>query len=106
MPCYTVQTMSVEFQAKNKELLISALNQLGWHFVCSNQTIAVRHLGRSFSIDLTNHRASIQSDQQQHLNELKRAYSTQAIKQVAAINKWQIANVKGNRGQFVRGIRR
>jgi len=92
MPCWTVQTMSVEFQAKHKDLLEKAILKLGWQlkYIDNGKSIVVGEPSTSFTIDLANKKATILSSQQSQLNRLKQAYSQQAVQKVAQLNKWQM----------------
>lgn len=87
MPCYTMQTMSVEFKAESRELLIKALKSLGWGF---NEAAHSLYLDNGIVLNLHTGRATIASYQQSKLNELKRAYSYQALQRVAQKGRWTI----------------
>ncbi len=90
--------MSVEFKAKNLELLKKALAQLGWRYASLGPTTIV--IG-DISINLKTEKATIPTSAQGRLNELKRAYSYQAVKLSAASKGWTI---QGNttKGQMVK----
>lgn len=104
MPCYTVQTMSVEFKAEHLDLLGKAITALGWKVsATSNNWWSVQPTGATpFTIDFKAQKAVIVSSQQAKLNELKRAYSMEALKRVAVKNRWQISKTKATKGQLIR----
>ena len=88
MPCYEVRTMSVEFKAQHKSLLMMALKNLGWNWREENGKLNVSY---DIVIDLSNQQAEVPEGRrsQSKLNELKRAYSSAAISKVAKVNLWQ-----------------
>jgi hypothetical protein len=96
--------MSVEFHAEHADLLEKAINGLGWSTIRRGNLWTTGPVGRSMLIDLDEGLATIQPEQQSMLNELKRAYSAQAIKMVAAKNRWtaSFTNVAKTRGQFIK----
>ena len=76
MPCWEVRTISVEFQAKHRDLLDQAISVVG---------LRVRELGRNriglnngITLDLDKNTAEFQyASQQSDLNRLKQEYSRQ-----------------------------
>ena len=86
MPCYQVNTVSVEFKATSTEHLLAALKALGWSYNYDER--AQRIYVRNFEIDLAAGKAEITRYQQDYLNELKVAYSTEVVKSVAAKRRW------------------
>lgn len=104
MPCYTVQTMSVEFQAKHADLLTDAIKALGWGLRQRGNTYYVDTPNGAIAIDLDRQQAELRPEQQDRLNELKRAYSTQAIKRVAALKKWQVVARSATTGVMMKRI--
>jgi len=108
MPCYMVQTVSVEFKASNAELLRKALEALDWK-VCSwtnNQVIVQpKNSYQSLTLNLGVGKAQIQSSQQSQLNELKRAYSLQALTMASQGKGWGLLmqhTTTGTKGRLVR----
>jgi hypothetical protein len=85
--------MSVAFQAAHQDLLEKALKTLGWQYSATKGyvVIADRQYGQ-FQINLLTGQATIRSEQQTKLNELKQAYSGEAIKSLSVNpkNRWQI----------------
>ncbi|MFA5262216.1 MAG: hypothetical protein WC378_00210 [Opitutaceae bacterium] len=103
MPCYEVRTVSVEFQAAHKDLLIKAIQALGWTYAVSGARVLVRPQGGyEMTVDLSAGVVVAQDQQQFRVNELKRAYSVQAIKQTAKLNGWLIETENVTKGAFVR----
>jgi len=92
MPCYTVQTMSVAFKAQNEDLLIAALNELDWKFQKIGRKISI--LGQGIVLDLATEQAVLTGAglqvAQDNLNQLKRAYAMEAVKQLTRKQHWSI----------------
>jgi hypothetical protein len=93
--------MSVKFKADHADLLEKALDGLGlardW-----NVAKTFCRLANGIELDLRTGRASIQPQQQGKLNELKRAYATEAIKLLAQKNRWVVSKTTATKGQFIR----
>lgn len=87
MPCYEVQTMSVEFTAQHRDLLDKAIGALKWNVVVESAGRLVLQNGM-IVLDLNNNTAQVTNGWQRQLNELKRAYSQQCIDRVARLNAW------------------
>jgi len=113
MPCYQVQTVSVEFKIAHRDLLDKALDALARDTIGSEAMGWVRdwniagtfcRLQNGIELDLRIGKASMQASQQGQLNELKRAYSQQAIKLAAKLNGWQLKSKNNLNGQLVRGV--
>ena len=90
MPCWEINTMSVDINATNRDLLETAIKSLG---------LAYERAGNDFYVDgfsITEDQAILRSDQQYGtLNAIKRAYSKESIKKVAKAKGWTGAwNVK------------
>ena len=97
MPCYQVRTMSVEFQAKHRDLLDEALKSLGWNSYETDQGLILA--GRGIRIDLGNQQAEVEAGVgQSNLNRLKQAYSEQALKRVARLKGWHHKSTNQNNG--------
>ena len=74
MPCYQVQTVSVEFHAKNRELLDKAIKELGWRVSENSARAMVVYPTNSYNaltLDLQTGHAAFADGQQSKLNELK-----------------------------------
>lgn len=101
MPCYEVRTLSVEFKAEHIDLLEKALDSLGWIRDWNGAKTFCR-LNNGIELDLRTGKATIQEGQQDRLNQLKRAYSMEALKQVTVKNRWQINKIKATKGSLIR----
>ena len=85
MPCYEVRTMSVEFHAEHRDVLLQALKNLGWNYtVLSSGKV----LSKGMELDLAAGKAELPENCQGQLNMLKRAYSAAALDKVAKLNMW------------------
>jgi len=94
MPCWEVRTVSVEFKADNRALLNAAIEELGWrHQVASNGEVIIN--GGDITLDLVRERATVRDSQQAALNQLKQAYSRQAVKSAAKRFNWA-CKMQGN----------
>jgi len=107
MPCYTVQTTDVKFKVEHMDLLEQALKALNWTFAkdlsYDRSTVKAYLLGNGIRIDLTTGLARVTESQQDKLNELKRAYSKEALKKFAKLNQWSIpATGKVNKGTLIK----
>lgn len=92
MPCHTVNLVSVEFKAKSEKLLLQALDRLGWSYSYDEQSMRLRVY--TWEIDLKNETAVIENYQQDQLNNLKRAYSMEVVKEVAAKRRWVLKQAR------------
>lgn len=89
MPCYEVRTVSVEFRAENRNLLDRAIKSLGWHA----QELQDKRLDVQFGqikFDLVAGKAEVLEGCQGKLNELKQAYSREAVKAAAKKCQWGV----------------
>jgi hypothetical protein len=100
MPCYEVRTVSVEFRAENRALLDAAIRSLSGGLAVVEQSYDGRlNLGYgAIKLDLDAGRAEVRDGYQGHLNELKRAYSREAIKAAAKRCQWS-CKLQGNKAQ-------
>jgi len=107
MPCYQVNILSVEFKARNRELLKRAINAIDYDAVEVGENI-IRVVGRarSHGRNVTGTRIEINLEtglarmtdaktNQDLLNELKRSYSRTTIEELARKKKW-IARAKSS----------
>jgi hypothetical protein len=101
MPCYQVQTVSVAFKVAHVDLLEKAAKQLGYGYAKIGNSVTLSSPGAALKVDLGAGRCIAQD--QQLVNELKRAYSQQAIKLAAKLGGWQVKNLSSSKGQLVRG---
>lgn len=90
MPCWEVNTMSVEFSVKSITYLKLALEELGHNFVVQGDKIMMGSGSSRITIDLVEANATLGSRYQSTLNEIKRKYSEVVIKGVAKKKRWII----------------
>ena len=88
MPCWTVQTMSVEFHVEHADLLAEALKKIGMVVARSANVFTVEAGPSTITIDLNTGRAEVPTGEQGRLNAIRRAYSREAINRVARRNLW------------------
>lgn len=101
MPCYTVSEVNVTFKVAHVDLLAKAAKQLGYGYARIGNAITLSSPGAVVKVDLL--RGIAVAQDQQLVNELKRAYSQQAIKLAAKLGGWQVKNLSSTSGQLVRG---
>lgn len=88
MPCYSVNTLSVEIQAADRELLKRALKKLGLSYRELRSGLDVYStLG---TINIRNDKATLIPRLQSTLNDIKRAYSVEVIEQGAEDYNWTV----------------
>ena len=107
MPCYEVRTMSVEFKVAHRDLLERALKALGWsyHINSLNEVVTIPgYFDAPITVNLLTGKATITEGQQANLNILKRAYSKEALRQVARLNSWTLNLTNATKGQLMRGV--
>jgi hypothetical protein len=93
MPCYVVQTTSVEISIKNVDLFKSVLEKLGYYVFMTDDKnfLSVNKEGvNRITFNLKTQTAQVGRYQQERLNEMKRAYSLEVVKQIAKKKKWAI----------------
>lgn len=94
MPCYTVQTLSVEFKAKHTDLLLEAAESLGLNCEIKGHIASIDY--GAIKINLETQQAEYKSYHQNTLNNLKVAYSTKAVEKVAQKRKWLLKQTGKN----------
>lgn len=82
MPCWEVNLITVEFKAKNIDYLTAALKELNINFYQNKNIIRFG----STSINLDNQ--TIETNDINLSNQIKRKYSEIVIKEVAKKKKW------------------
>ena len=108
MPCYQVNTMSVEFRAENRPLLDAALRELeksGFRTRSSDTEFVISTpAGDRIEIDLAQGEARVWNDATPALNQIKREYSRQALQLAARQKGWILRQdtKNENAGQIVR----
>jgi len=91
MPCYEVNTISLKWTIKNKDRLLEALKQEGYHYRDQEDRI----LAGPFEFDLAGGGVIIKTSNKteafqafQDLNSIKRKYSEAVLKEIAKKKKW------------------
>jgi hypothetical protein len=111
MPCYVMRKVSVKFQAKHINLLEKALSKLEMPFEmgADGKLVVFAQWGEQIVIDLELGQAKFARDLQDTVNQIKRAYSEQALIVVAKKKKWllkshqkETATTKTKKYAFVR----
>ena len=116
MPCYEVNTMTLDFHALDRDVFDRAVKTLGWTIDQSGDYIRQGMGGKTFThrgdfvridrfnmtIDFRNGTVSVPADQQHRVNELKRSYSMEAIKTAAIRNGWSMMPQTATTGKIVR----
>lgn len=108
MPCYTVITSSVEFKIGNIDLLKKALEKLGIRInkqYASEAYLSFYHSGNYITIDLRKGKITSEMNEKklsEFSNQIKRAYSSVVVDEVAKRQKWIRKNTAENKGQLQR----
>ena len=93
MPCWEINRMSVEFEARNMPILLDSLTALKISFTVNETSGIVRFQkdGNSFAIDLKKKKIiATGAGATDIINTLKQQYSTKIIQQVAKKRNWAI----------------
>lgn len=90
MPCWEVNYMSVEFKAEHVDLLIDALEALGYRYLYNEGQAYIDVLTGRFTIHLDTQKVKYPEEAINTVNKLKQEYSLQALQRVAAKKKWFI----------------
>lgn len=105
MPCYEVNTITVEFKVAHRDLLDQAIQSLGWPCIRNGNdyTICPSPAERNILLNLSTGEARVYPPKgQERLNELKRAYSREVLKLVTKHNGWQLQQTSATKGNIVR----
>ena len=96
MPCFQVNTITVEFIAKNKSNLIKALKNGGFTYTENGDIITVMGHGGNFTIDLKNERVDMLDRRSNYdaMNILKRQYSEETVRDLAKSKMWSYNKTK------------
>lgn len=97
MPCYTIRLVTVEFKAKNKEVLKKVLESQGIRVYEENGCFILSG-GLKGVINFTAQIATVREDV--NLNRIKQLYAKQIIKQVAEKKKWLFKQTGENKIQL------
>jgi hypothetical protein len=103
MPCWQTNTMSVQFSAKHIDVLKRAVDALDWTIEVYARTAVVwTKTGDRIEIDMDMERAMLDASIQSQLNQLKVAYSQQALKKAAKAKGWQQHATSQQKGYLYR----
>ena len=103
MPCWQVNKMSVQFSAKHLDVLKRAVDALGWGMATYGGSVATVFCDDySMTIDMVKGQATIPAEAQDALNQLKVAYSQQALKKAAKAKGWQQNATSAKKGYLYR----
>lgn len=97
MPCYTVKLVTVEFKAKNKEVLKKVLESQGIRVHEEDDCFALFGNLKGV-INFTTQQATIQEGA--NLNRVKQLYAKEIIKQVAEKKRWLFKQTGDNKIQL------
>lgn len=100
MPCYEVRTISVEFKAENEDLLDRAIQATGMNTRLISNGRYLLDDG-AIRLDLAAGTAEVREGQQGRLNELKQAYSREAVKAATKKCQWG-CKLQGNKAQITK----
>ncbi|MEN3329074.1 MAG: hypothetical protein V7638_3881 [Acidobacteriota bacterium] len=95
MPCYTERAVDVKqtvaFKAENAEILVSGLVKEGFSANATKDgVISVSKDSRRAEINLTNGTMVVRESDASIVNEIKRAYSFEVVKQSASRFGWKL----------------
>jgi hypothetical protein len=107
MPCYTVNLVSVEFKAENKELLVKALKQMGASYSYdenfdANRISVFSAAGGWMHLFLDGRPSRIDATATKALNQLKRKYSEVVVLEAARAKRFAIRKLSENKLLAVR----
>ena len=95
MPCYTIQTTTVEFTGENEELLQQALIEAG---LCVNHGYA-----KDWARKVVERGALVVAVGREDLaDKLKRTYAELAVKEAAKRGRWQVQHKGQNKYTLAR----
>lgn len=93
MPCWTINLISVELKAADKNLLERAIKALNWEH---NRVGDVFHIGSWMQI--YGNRIVTKASNQDRVNALKRQYSIEVVKEKARLKGWTASWQKTSTG--------
>ena len=108
MPCYTINLVSVEFKAENKELLMKALKQAGKTYSYDENLDANKigvfdpKVGAWMTLFLDGRPSIIPQASMPILNQLKRKYSEVVVLEAARAKRFAIRKLSENKLLAVR----
>lgn len=92
MPCWQVQSYSVEFNSKRPDLLEAALRSLKLTHRVRGSVVSINPESDwdRIDIDLSTGQAKLRPEYQSTLNSVKRAYSSVVVREVAKVKGWAL----------------
>jgi len=96
MPCYQVNKIAVEFNLKHFGLIEKAAQSLGWKVrKADDNSFHVASATGLYMVTIKQGTASYTDSQAAYVNQLKKAYSKQALNYAAQKSGW-VKQVSGN----------
>ena len=101
MPCYVVQLQSLEFKAKNRDMVMAMLEANGYSYqVMSNGRVRVsQRFGQAITIDFEKQTITGAKYDTDSINKIRRQYSEHILTVAAKKKKWVLK--KKASGKFV-----
>ena len=96
MPCYEVRTISVEFKARNLELLKQAVAEMGWTYHEATGRVVNNSGEVIITIDTVQDKASFADFMQHDVNKLKQTYTRKTIETLAKKKRWLLKGQGNN----------
>lgn len=88
MPCYEINTVSLEFKAKNIDVIVEVLNEMDLRpLVSSNKKSISTRIG---TFNLESGSVEVQSWNAGKVNQFRVKYSEKILKIAATKNKWVV----------------
>jgi hypothetical protein len=103
MPCYQINTISVVFKAKNKDVLEQTLKDLNFSFHTIDNVVTV--LATNIVINLNTEEVKCRDYEFGEVNEIRRKYTENSIYKIAAAKKkkgWFLKKTAQNKLQLRR----
>lgn len=85
MPCWEVNTVSLEFNAKNLEMMVKTLQEMGITVYDQNANRVRTSIG---TFDLRSGRVEVERQHRKTVNDFRVNYSKNVVKAVAKKKKW------------------
>ena len=90
MPCWEVNTVTVEFKASNRRMLEDAINSLGWKAEFSGSQVTLITPNGPIRLDLSDQQHTIDQSDLDNIWKLKREYSKKTIYAAARKYGWSV----------------
>jgi hypothetical protein len=87
MPCYEINTISVDFKAENMNHLETTLKNMGLKYTKRGNVITI---GGVITINLDSSKVECPSNYRDLVNKIKREYSKAVIEDLAKKKKWAL----------------